>query len=212
MEQSCKRVKFDLNGARKLESWLEKRSIPVVRLSEEMACEHKMALPRALRREGYVLLWQVGRAVAFTGGDVSASDLVGPKLAKAVPLFPSCGPRASKPAEGRAEADGRPELDPDRRSEAERMMVQSYPDAIRVFAEAVKGEPVSPAALRAAAFVAEAVAGKARQKEAERTVDDHAPDDALLLKLQLIYAQYTGRALASIQAEDRGEYEGKGLA
>lgn len=47
-----------------------------------------MAPGRALKRQGWLTLEQVGRLVAFCGGEVTAAQLVGLDCAAAVPVFP----------------------------------------------------------------------------------------------------------------------------
>lgn len=94
------KLKLTEPGAEALRSWMRRRGVSLAELAQAMET-NQMAPGRALKRQGWLTLEQVGRLVAFCGGEVTAAQLVGLDCAAAVPVFPlrqRAGPAATAPS------------------------------------------------------------------------------------------------------------------
>lgn len=81
------KLKLTEPGADALRTWMRRRGVSLAELAQAMET-NQMAPGRALKRQGWLTLEQVGRLVAFCGGEVTAAQLVGLDCAAAVPVFP----------------------------------------------------------------------------------------------------------------------------
>ena len=109
------KLKFTEPGAEALRTWMRRRGVSLAELAQAMET-NQMAPGRALKRQGWLTLEQVGRLVAFCGGEVTAAQLVGLDCAAAVPVFPlrqRARPAPPAPAVAPAALDAEDEDDED---------------------------------------------------------------------------------------------------
>lgn len=83
----AEKLKLTEAGAAALKAWADRRGVTLADLGDA-AGTHIMFARRLLRREGLATLEQLGRIVAYCGGELTAAQLVGLELAASVPTFP----------------------------------------------------------------------------------------------------------------------------
>jgi hypothetical protein len=212
-------LKLTESGAAAVRAWMLRHGVTLVALAQAAGLPHQMAASRAIKREGRLSLEQVGKLVSHAGGELTAAQLVGMDMAAAIPVVAVQPPPAPRPASAppRATAPALPPEQPEPGAEAmddDGIDLKSLgSEALGVLVEGMRAAaPGSSERRRHADLVRAYVSGKARQAEEKREEPQHVTDDELMRKMQLIESQWTGRSLASIEAEDRGDYEGEGLA
>lgn len=215
-------LKLTPGGAQALRAWMQRHGVTLAGLAKSAGLPHSMAASRALKLEGRLSLEQVGNLVGCAGGELTAAQLVGLELAAAIPVLPavqpppaprpaSAPPRVDAPAPPPGQPPGQPEIEALDDDGIDLKSLGS--EALGVLVEGMRAAaPGSSERRRHADLVRAYVSGKARQAEEKREEPQHVSDDELMRKMQLIESQWTGRSLASIEAEDRGDYEGEGLA
>jgi hypothetical protein len=212
------KLKLTEPGADALRAWMRSRGWTLERLASESGMPHAMACSRALRRQGALTLEQIGRVVALAGGELTAAQLVGLDLAAAIPSLPLVAQRASASAAPPRPSEPVDDEDPDPgtalKDRGDRHLEAAYPGAALTLARAASGEgtPPTPSQIRSALAVVEIVGGKARQREESQREVAHAPEDQLMARLRLVYSQLTGKSVAALEAEERGDFSGEGIA
>lgn len=224
------KLKLTETGAAALRDWLRRRGWTLERLAQAAGLPHAMASSRAIKRQGGLTLEQIAKIVSLAGGELTAAQLVGLELAAAVPVLPvappppraappavraspAASPHPAEPADGDDQADGAAPKDL-----GDRYLEAAYPAAAMTLARAASGgdregePPPTPSQIRSALAVVEFVGGKARQREETQREVEHAPEEQLMKKLRFVYSQLTGKTVAAVEAEERGEFSGEGLA
>jgi len=190
-------VKLTETGARLLSDWLENNGVRRAELGEHLGFPNQMGAHRALTRKGRLTFEQVGRAVALTGGKVTAAELVGEDLAGKVPVLPPVertapADEAEGPAEPVATGDGEADvIEMAKRTTAKNIATLEW------MRDHAKSQSLRIRAAEQLTFLGH---GRPRQQEHKEKVEFPVTDEVVLAKVRRLLED----AKAKLQGESHG--------